>query len=213
MRQALVMPIALVTGVGREEGLGSQVARQLRALGWTVHALSRHELDVSSDADVLRVARGIGPLDALVNNASGAFDADTPTREVTIEAAKRALDVDLFGAWRTMLAFAPALEASERGAIVNVSSGAGSFADPKGLTNLDVEWAASLVSYSVAKAALNALTLKMAAAYSSLRVNAVNPGYVAADPARAARGVVWAATLPADGPTGGFFFEGCAIPW
>lgn len=207
------MPIALVTGVGREDGLGFHVACQLRALGWTVHALSRHALDVSSDEDVQRVAREIGPLDALVNNASSAFDPDTPTRQVTIESAKRALDVDLFGAWRTMLAFAPALEASGRGTIVNVSSGAGAFGDPKGLTNREVPWAGSLVSYSVAKAALNALTAKMAAALAPIRVNAVNPGYVAADPERAARGVVWAVTLPPDGPTAGFFFEGAPIPW
>ena len=78
-------------------------------------------------------------------------------------------------------------------------------------------------AYSVSKAALNALTLMLADALAGDRVlvNAVCPGWVATDMGGAAAGrcgtarpgIVWAATLPDDGPTGGFFRDGRPIDW
>jgi len=52
-------------------------------------------------------------------------------------------------------------------------------------------------------------------------VNAVCPGWVATDMggqggrpvAEGAASVVWAATLPDDGPTGGFFRDGRPLAW
>lgn len=80
-------------------------------------------------------------------------------------------------------------------------------------------------SYAVAKAALNALTVKFAneeKAYGIL-VNAVCPGFTAtfeggeqmgARPVKdGAASVAWAALLPDDGPTGGFFRDGQPLPW
>jgi NAD(P)-dependent dehydrogenase (short-subunit alcohol dehydrogenase family) len=101
------------------------------------------------------------------------------------------------------------------GRIVNVSSGAGSFGETGG--------AAGAPAYSVTKAALDMLTVKLAAELDrrGIKVNAVCPGWVATDMGGAggrpvpdgAAGVVWAATLPDDGPTGGFFRDGRRIPW
>ena len=77
-------------------------------------------------------------------------------------------------------------------------------------------------AYSVSKAALNALTIMLADALAPrVLVNAVCPGWVATDMggpggrplAEGAAGIVWAATLPDDGPSGGFFRDALPIPW
>ena len=78
-------------------------------------------------------------------------------------------------------------------------------------------------AYSMSKAALNALTLMLADELRSDRilVNAVCPGWVATDMGgsggrpveQGARGIVWAATLPDNGPTGGFFRDQKRVEW
>lgn len=239
--------VALVTGAGREQGLGFEVCRQLARGGATVLLTARDEakaravssklagegevhalaLDVDSDASVGaaadEVAHRYGRLDVLVNNAVGGFDPHTPSLEVPLGDARAALETTLLGAWRTIRAFAPLLRQSGRGRVVNVSSEAGSFGSPRGLGNAD--YPDTLVSYAVAKAALNALTVKFAAALrsSGVLVNAVCPGFVATHPGLAelgarpvpegAAGVIWAATLPEGGPSGGFFRDGEPLPW
>src|SRR2546426_9900337 len=96
---------------------------------------------------------------------------------------------------------------------VNVSSEAGALAEMGGGTP----------AYSLSKAALNALTRMLAAELreDGILVNAVCPGWVATDMggaggrpvAAGAASVVWAATLPDDGPTGGFFRDGRRLNW
>jgi NAD(P)-dependent dehydrogenase (short-subunit alcohol dehydrogenase family) len=64
-------------------------------------------------------------------------------------------------------------------------------------------------------------TLAGELAGTGILINAVCPGWVATDMggaggrpvAEGAKGIVWAATLPDDGPTGGFFRDGRPIPW
>jgi NAD(P)-dependent dehydrogenase (short-subunit alcohol dehydrogenase family) len=107
------------------------------------------------------------------------------------------------------LAFIPLLKKSAHGRIVNVSSESGSLASMSGETP----------AYSISKLALNGLTKMLAAELKSSRiiVNSVCPGWVAtemggADAPRTveegAASVVWAVTIPDDGPTGGFFRDG-----
>jgi NAD(P)-dependent dehydrogenase (short-subunit alcohol dehydrogenase family) len=96
---------------------------------------------------------------------------------------------------------------------VNVSSEGGSLASTGGGTP----------AYSTSKAALNALTRVLAAELRAdgILVNAVCPGWTATDMggrggrpvAEGAASVVWAATLPDSGPTGGFFRDGRPLAW
>jgi len=110
-------------------------------------------------------------------------------------------------------AFLPLLRRSRHARVVNVSSEAGSLSTMGGGTP----------AYSLSKAALNALTRMLAAELRTQRilVNAVCPGWVATDMggkggrpvAEGAASVVWAAMLPDDGPTGGFFRDGRPLAW
>ena len=107
----------------------------------------------------------------------------------------------------------PIMERNNYGRIVNVSSGAGSLYYMSGGTP----------AYSISKAALNALSRILAANLhgTGILVNSVDPGWVATDMGGyggrpiedGAIGIVWAATLPANGPSGGFFFDGKSTPW
>ena len=118
--------------------------------------------------------------------------------------------------------FLPLIRRSGHGRIVNVSSGAGSHGDPQfGLTTNR----GSAASYGISKAAINALTAKLAAELegTGVLVNAVCPGLTATAPGMEAMGarpisegaasVVWGAVIPDGGPTGGFFRDGEPLPW
>jgi NAD(P)-dependent dehydrogenase (short-subunit alcohol dehydrogenase family) len=219
------MPTALVTGANR--GIGLEVARQLAARGHTVLAAARDpdaipaidgdvrpvRLDVTNQREIAAVQRELDSLDVLVNNA--AIHHDTWQRVLTadLDVVREALETNTLGPWRLALAFSELLRASPHGRLVNVSSGAGA------LTGMGDGHPA----YSISKAALNALTLMLAQALRRDRVlvNAVCPGWVETDMggpggrpvADGAAGIVWAATLPDDGPTGGFFRDGRRIDW
>lgn len=104
----------------------------------------------------------------------------------------------------------------------NVSSGAGSFGDLQyGLLNGSQGIPCS--GYGISKLAVNGLTLKLAKELEKnhILVNAVCPditntfgfGPWGRPVEVSAKSVVWAATLPDDGPTGGFYRDGQALPW
>ncbi|MDT3399525.1 SDR family NAD(P)-dependent oxidoreductase [Streptomyces sp. B1866] len=229
-------PVSLVTGGSR--GIGREICAQLAARGHTVVLTARsphaaaaaarqlaeegrpvHPLtldvtdDASAEAAAAEVAARFGRLDVLVNNA--AIHYDTGQRAVTADlgVVREAAETNLYGPWRVARAFAPLLRAAAHPRLVNVSSEAGS------LTNMG----GGTPAYSASKAALNALTRMLAAELrpSGVLVNAVCPGWVATDMggpggrpvSDGAAGVVWAATLPDSGPTGGFFRDGRPLPW
>ena len=223
--------ISLVTGANR--GIGREVCRQLAERGHTVvltardaraaagaaHAVGAEplRLDVTDPVSVAGAARWVterhGTLDVLVNNA--AISYDTWQRAITADLAvvREAAETNLYGPWLMVQAFLPLLRGSDHPRIVNVSSEAASLASMGGGTP----------AYTASKAALNALTRMLADELRGDRilVNAVCPGWVATDMggpggrpvAAGAASVVWAATVPDSGPTGGFFRDGRPLPW
>ncbi|MQA32764.1 SDR family NAD(P)-dependent oxidoreductase [Modestobacter roseus] len=183
-------------------------------------------LDVTDPGSVAAAAATIsrdpGRLDVLVNNAAAFVDWSETASGADLDRAREVLETNLLGTWRVTQALLPLLSASPAPRVVNVSSGAGSHGDDAfGLRARDGRAA----SYGVSKAALNALTATLATelAGTPVLVNAVCPGLTATYPGaeamgarpveESARGVVWAATLPDDGPRGGFFRDGRPLPW
>jgi NAD(P)-dependent dehydrogenase (short-subunit alcohol dehydrogenase family) len=231
------MAVALVTGANR--GIGREVARQLAAKGYEVIVSARdgHKaqeaaeeiagessagtraltLDVADEESITRASRQLhespGRLDVLVNNAGVGTDWGVSGTAPDFEAMGRALETNFYGAYRLTVALLDLLRASAHPRIVNVSSGMGGISEMGG-------WSPG---YRVSKAALNAMTRILATELQGegVLVNSACPGFVNTDmggqfgakkPVEdGAAGVVWLATLPDDGPTGGFFRDGKPI--
>ncbi len=199
-----------------------EAAEGLAGLAGRVHARA---LDVADDASPRALAAdlgwALGRIDVLVNNAGEPPDWTETAGTADLRAAHAVLETNLFGAWRTTQALLPLLRRSRHGRIVNVSSGGGSHADPR----FGLAAGAPIASYGISKAALNALTVKLALELreDGILVNAVCPNLTATAPgmeeigarpvAEGAASVVWAAMLPDDGPTGGFFRDGRPHGW
>jgi NAD(P)-dependent dehydrogenase (short-subunit alcohol dehydrogenase family) len=226
--------VALVTGANR--GIGKEVGRQLAMLGYEVLLSGRDgakasaaagelkestggvvravALDVADAASIAAAAEWVGSeegrLDVLVNNAGVGTDFGVSGTEPDFDAIQRALDTNFFGAYRLTIALLGLLRESAHPRIVNVSSGMGGVAEMGG-------WSPG---YRVSKAALNAMTriLSTELKDEGILVNSACPGFVNSDMGgpmgatkpveEGANGIVWLATLPDDGPTGGFFRDG-----
>ena len=227
---------ALVTGGNR--GIGFEVCRQLAARGFGVLLTARDAeksraaaaklksvgriepvvLDVANASSIEKAAAEISSrydcLDVLINNAGINYDTWETVENAEIDGTViETIRTNLLGPWRMCQAFLPLLWKSRAGRIVNVSSESGSLAN----------MGAGPPAYQVTKAALNALTRTLAGELrgTSILVNAICPGWVATDMggtggrpvADGANGILWAATLPDNGPTGGFFRDGKPLPW
>ncbi|MGV3665828.1 MAG: SDR family oxidoreductase [Leptospira bouyouniensis] len=227
--------IALVTGANR--GIGKQVSIDLAKQGIYVLIGSRNEsdaeetlkqvksvgkgeivsLDVSKEQSINEVLDMItgsfGRLDILVNNA-GIFMDPGSFFETTSEDLHRTLLVNLFGPFRLIQVFLPMMIQNNYGRIVNVSSGMGQLSDMGG----------GYPAYRISKTAINALTnlSSIEGVGKNIKINSVCPGWVKTDMGGAnatrpvekgAETIVWAATLPENGPTGKFFRDKKEIPW
>lgn len=228
--------ISLVTGANR--GIGLEVCRQLAQLGDAVILASRDlekgqqaaqqlaksglkvdaiQLDVTDAGSAAQAVQYIESrydrLDVLVNNAAILYDTWENILNADLETMQQAFETNTLAALRMAQNCLPLLRKSAHGRIVNVSSEAGSLASI----------GSGSPAYNLSKAGLNAITLMLSKALRNehLLVNAVCPGWVATDMggrggrpvSEGAASVVWAVTLPDNGPTGGFFRDGKSIPW
>ncbi len=233
-------PVAVVTGAYR--GLGLETCRQLAARGYRVVLTARreaegraaaeglaapgldvrfHVLDVTDAASVRRLRDDLrdefGRIDCLVNNA-GIFPDPEPGSagasifEAELDTIRRGLETNTLGPLLVCQALIPLMKG--QGRVVNVSSGMGQLSEMNG----------GCPGYRLSKTALNAVTRILADELrgTGVKVNSVCPGWVRTDMGgpdatlsveEGARGIVWAATLPDDGPTGGFFRQGEPIAW
>jgi NAD(P)-dependent dehydrogenase (short-subunit alcohol dehydrogenase family) len=228
---------ALVTGGNR--GIGFEACRQLAERGFAVFLTARDlakakaaatklasvgaveplVLDVTDASSIRKAAKDVetsyGYLDVLVNNAGINYDTWETVENADIDGTvMQTITTNLLGPWRVCQAFLPLLRKSKAARIVNVSSESGSLA----------EMAAGPPAYQVTKAALNALTRTLAGELhrAHILVNSVCPGWVATEMggsgaprsvSEGAASVIWAATLPDTGATGGFFRDGKPLSW
>lgn len=232
---------ALVTGANK--GIGFAIARELGVLGYTVAVGARDDerreqavealrsegldvfgvkLDVASDESVTEATQLVTAhaerLDVLINNAgiSGAYEhGEQNPLTLDLATARSVLETNVFGVVRVINAFLPLLQRSPEPRIVNMSSDMGSLA---------LQTGPILAAYAPSKTMVNAITTQYARALADtpIIINAACPGYTATDftghagdrtPAQAARIAITLATLPDDGPRGGFFNEAGPLPW
>ncbi len=234
--------VAVVTGANRGLGLETAKALAKRGYRVVFTARSQDKadaaiegvdgevyaraLDVTDEASVDALFQWLdatldGRVDVLVNNAGASFESREASGPLQVDAAtlERSFRTNTIGPYLMMQQVFPRMSKAGFGRIVNVSSGMG------GLT----EMGGGLPGYRTSKASLNALTRVFHAETKyhgeqgrQIKVNAVCPGWVRTDMGgpRAHRsveegiaGIVWAATLPDDGPSGGFFRDGEPIVW
>jgi NAD(P)-dependent dehydrogenase (short-subunit alcohol dehydrogenase family) len=227
---------ALVTGASR--GLGLETCRQLLDRGISVILAARTEeavgqglqslgdnpdaagavLDISDGNAVDRFMEKYwqdqARLDILVNNAARIYSRTGSSIGITTpDTLLEALNNNSVGAYRLIRHVLPVMNRHGFGRIVNVSTGMAGLSDMGG----------GSVAYRVSKTALNAITrVAHAEAGRNVKVNSVCPGWVRTDMggasapraiAEGASGIVWAATLPDTGPSGGFFRDARPVGW
>jgi NAD(P)-dependent dehydrogenase (short-subunit alcohol dehydrogenase family) len=227
---------ALVTGGNR--GIGLEVCRQLATQGLDVILTARDRakgeaaarvlgaagdvsaavLDVTSATSIRALAADLERhgrhVDVLVNNAAVLVGESLGVLATPVDDLRRTFETNVFGVVAVSQAFLPGMLARRYGRVVNVSSQAGQLAS----------MGTYAPAYSMSKTALNAFTRQLAAAIRGrgVLVNSACPGWVRTDMggANAPRSVeegadtiVWLATLPAAGASGGFFSNREPIDW
>jgi NAD(P)-dependent dehydrogenase (short-subunit alcohol dehydrogenase family) len=221
--------VAVIIG-SRDEAKGRAAADKLRSEG--IESIEAVRFDVNRPGDHKEVARHLdgryARLDILVNNAGVQLDsADfgssfNTTSTVTPDVLRQTFETNFFSVVALTQALLPLIRKAPAGRIVNLSSILGSLtlhSDPSsGIYDKKA------FAYDASKTALNAFTVHLAQELraTKIKVNSAHPGWVQTDmggsaaPLRLSEGgktSVQLATLPDDGPTGGYFHLGEQLPW
>lgn len=229
--------ISVVTGGNR--GIGLEICRQLAALGIKVILTARsspageaaaagllaqgfdisfHQLDVTERDSIAQLTQELGReggrIDILVNNAGIYLDRDISPLEVELAMLRSTMETNVYGPLRLSQSLIPIMRRNRYGRIVNISSQMASL----------TEMSSRALAYRTSKTALNVVTRILANEVRSdnILVNSVDPGWVRSDMggqaasrslAEGADTATWLATLPDDGPTGGYFRDRRPRPW
>lgn len=229
--------LAVVTGGNK--GIGLEVCRQLARLGIDVILTARNkdrgqsavqqladegltvlfqQLDVTDQNSVRRLVKYLadehGRLDILVNNAAILIDRDLKVVDMDIAVVRQTMETNFYGPLRLCQMLVPLMARNHYGRIVNLSSTQGSLHHMGG----------TRLGYKTSKTAINVLTrvLSVEVRSSNILVNSVDPGWVKTDMGgnhaprsleKGAETIIWLATLPDDGPTGGFFRDKRPYEW
>lgn len=224
--------VVLITGANR--GIGLETAKQMKALGYEVILTSRnadegervardlgvrfHQLEVTSAKSITALTAYVdaefGQLDVLINNAAIMLDRTESILDLSEEKLRLMFDTNTFAPLMLIRALLPLMQKNGYGRIVNVSSQLGAISRFSDYTP----------AYRLTKLALNGITIMLADALkgTNILVNSVHPGWVKTNMGGesaplsledGARSVIRAATLPDDGPQGGFFFDGKRMDW
>jgi NAD(P)-dependent dehydrogenase (short-subunit alcohol dehydrogenase family) len=223
-RQLGKLGVTVLVGA-RDLKRGEEAAEVLRGIGVDARAI---KLDVVSAADRVAVADAIGKefgrLDILVNNAGVMLDsrAKNETSTTSQKVLFDTFDTNFFAVVALTQALLPLLKESAAGRIVNLSSILGS--NTLHATPGSPIYEAKTFAYDASKVALNSFTIHLAHELkgTKVKVNSAHPGWVKTDMGGegammeivdGAKTSVELATLPEDGPTGGYFHMGKALPW
>jgi NAD(P)-dependent dehydrogenase (short-subunit alcohol dehydrogenase family) len=212
-----------VIAAGRDAGKLAEVVNAIQAAGGSAKALA---LDVADAASIAQASKALAAkhskLDVLVNNAGLFLGYNDTALNAKPEEIMQSIQVNAMGPLMLTQALASLLKAAGGAHVVNVSSAAGSLTeitDPNSIYG-----ATEGAPYRLSKVALNGVTAILAKALRAdgIKVNSMCPGWTKTDmggeaapntPEQAAAVALRLATLPADGPTGGFFNEAGPMAW
>jgi NAD(P)-dependent dehydrogenase (short-subunit alcohol dehydrogenase family) len=216
---------ALANGQAAADELQKDGAKSVEAVRFDVDKTVDHK-EIYDYLD-----RKYGKLDILINNAgildegikssNGSLGLNSTSR-VTQENLRKTFETNFFQAIALTQTLLPLIKKSPAGRIVNLSSILGSLtlqADPKSPIYETKNFA-----YDASKAALNAFTIHLAQELrgTGIKVNSAHPGWVKTamggpqaplELAEGGKTSAQLATLPDDGPSGGFFHLGQPVPW
>jgi NAD(P)-dependent dehydrogenase (short-subunit alcohol dehydrogenase family) len=148
---------------GRDAARGAETIEEIAAAGGKASFVAA---DLRDPADVQRLARDVGDVDILINNAGTSRFG--PTEDFDVSAFDTLFAGNVRAPFFLVAAIAPGMATRGRGSIVSVSSMAGGVGLAGG------------AAYGATKASLEAMTRAWAAEYSAsgVRVNAIAPGPV-----------------------------------
>lgn len=208
----------------RDAERGNAAATKLKGEGIDAHfiLLDVTSLDTITDA-AKRITKDFGRLDILVNNA-GLLDyaAEATPSTISSETLRRTFDLNFFGLVEVTQAMLPLIRLSPAGRIVNLTSILASHAEHAD-KNSPI-YPAKFLAYDASKASVNMFTNHLAYELrdAPIKVNSAHPGWVKTDMGGAeapmeivdgAKTSVALATLPDNGPSGGFFHMGVHMRW
>jgi NAD(P)-dependent dehydrogenase (short-subunit alcohol dehydrogenase family) len=186
-------------------------------------------LDITDTTQIQSAVQEIGDqfgkLDVLINNAGVMLDGEwliSNASSVSVDMIRQTFNTNFFALVELTQGLLPLILKSPNGRIVNMSSTEGSLtlhADP----NSPI-YDSKPFAYDASKAAVNSFTVHLAHELRNtpVKVNSAHPGWVKTelggegammDIAEGAKTGVQLATLPDDGPSGGFFHLGQPVPW